>query len=145
MKISKKDFAQVYKYIKKHCYWLSSEGTLKQADWNNVLRDFKKVHRQGNIIPVPVWSLCNLITLALQPLQTPPPSETKSYKKEHEKELLEDMTKLSAQSSLHSTFDSSSSSYSEADDEGPILSSHCKTPTAPVLVASAFAAGILKA
>ncbi|XP_057355385.1 endogenous retrovirus group K member 24 Gag polyprotein-like [Manis pentadactyla] len=93
VKTSKKDFAQLYKYIKKHCYWLPPQGTLKQADWDNVLRDFKKAHRQGNVIPVPVWSLCNLITLALQPLQTPPLSETKSDTQECERELLDDVEK----------------------------------------------------
>ena len=55
MKISKKDFAQLYKYIKNHCYWLPPQETLRQADWSNVLRDFKKAHRQGNVIPLPIW------------------------------------------------------------------------------------------
>ena len=32
VKTSKKDFAQLYKYIKKYSYWLPPQGTLKQAD-----------------------------------------------------------------------------------------------------------------
>ena len=55
VKISEKDFVQPHKYILKNCYWLPPQGTLRQADWINVLRDFKKAHKQGNIIPVPVW------------------------------------------------------------------------------------------
>ena len=55
VKTSKKDFAQLHKYIKKHCHWLAPQGTLRQADGSNALRDFKEAHRQGNMIPVPVW------------------------------------------------------------------------------------------
>ena len=59
VKTSKKAFAQLHKYIRKYCHWLPPQGTLTQADWDNVLRGFKKAHRRGCYpcaCPVFMWS-----------------------------------------------------------------------------------------
>lgn len=52
-----------------HYYWLPPQGTLDVSQWMDVIRSLKKAHRQGELISASVWSLLNLISVALQALQ----------------------------------------------------------------------------
>lgn len=58
--------------VNKHCYWFHPPGktALNLKVWIQVLRVLRRAHQQGVQIPLSVWSLCNLISLALEPLQS---------------------------------------------------------------------------
>lgn len=63
---------ELFAVVQKHCYWFHPTGRtqLNLKVWKQVLRALRRAHQYGDTIPVSVWSLCNLITSALQPFQS---------------------------------------------------------------------------
>lgn len=61
----------MFDLVSKHyCFNPQGKAVLNLKDWRQVLRALCRAHQQGEQIPLSVWSVCNLISLALEPLQS---------------------------------------------------------------------------
>ncbi|XP_062048097.1 endogenous retrovirus group K member 5 Gag polyprotein-like isoform X3 [Lepus europaeus] len=69
VKVKTQTFRELFTFVEKHCYWFPAQGTVDLQQWHEVVRCLQVAHRQGEFIPLSLWSLCNLISLALKPLQ----------------------------------------------------------------------------
>ena len=57
--------------VKKYCYWLDPDrGTLRYEEWQAVMRCPRRAFPRGEKILLSVWSVGNLISTALGPLQS---------------------------------------------------------------------------
>ncbi|XP_074843364.1 endogenous retrovirus group K member 10 Gag polyprotein-like [Carettochelys insculpta] len=72
VKVKQSTFQKLFDLICKHCYWLTPSGknALDLKQWRLIMRALRRAHQKGEIIPLPVWSLCNLVARALEPLQS---------------------------------------------------------------------------
>nr|XP_033714061.1 endogenous retrovirus group K member 19 Gag polyprotein-like [Tursiops truncatus] len=76
VKVKQESFDELFALVRKHCYWFRPTGhnQLNLEVWKQVMRALRRAHQHGDPISVRVWSLCKLISLSLEPLQ----SETES-------------------------------------------------------------------
>ena len=72
IKVKPKNFEELFFLIKRHCCWFQPKGkaALNLEVWKQVMEDLRRAQQQGEPIPLSVWSLCNFISLALEPLQS---------------------------------------------------------------------------
>ncbi|XP_074852054.1 endogenous retrovirus group K member 10 Gag polyprotein-like [Carettochelys insculpta] len=72
VKVKQSTFQKLFDLICKHCYWFTPSGknALDLKQWRLIMRALRRAHQKGEIIPLPVWSLCNLVVRALEPLQS---------------------------------------------------------------------------
>ncbi|TKC40985.1 hypothetical protein EI555_000626 [Monodon monoceros] len=77
VKVKQESFDEFFAEIRKHCYWFQPTGhnQLNLKVWKQVMRALRRAHQYGDPISVRVWSLCNLISLALESLQSETESE----------------------------------------------------------------------
>ena len=77
VKVKPECFDELFALVRKHCYWFQPTGhnQLNLKVWKQVMRALRRAHQHGDPISVRVWSLCKLISLALEPLQSETESE----------------------------------------------------------------------
>ncbi|XP_075860164.1 endogenous retrovirus group K member 6 Gag polyprotein [Microcebus murinus] len=66
--VKRQSFEELFYLIAKHCDRFPPPGPLEPRQWRLTVRALRRAHQQGERIPLSVWSLCSLISLALEPL-----------------------------------------------------------------------------
>ena len=68
IKTSTRRLSELFCLIEQHCYWFQyqTEVELNLKEWKVVQKELKRQHQKGNVIPLRLWTLCNIITQALK-------------------------------------------------------------------------------
>ena len=68
IKTSTRRLSELFCLIEQHCYWFQyqTEVQLNLKEWKVVQKELRRQHPKGNVIPLRLWTLCNIITQALK-------------------------------------------------------------------------------
>ena len=71
VEISHSSFKELFSAIEKYCYWLDPDkGPLRHEEWQENMQCLYLASQCSEMIPLSVWSVGNLISRALGPLQS---------------------------------------------------------------------------
>ena len=130
-KASTRWLSELFRLLEQHCHWFQYQTKLQVnlKEWKIIQKNLKKQHQKGNVIPLKLRTLCNVITQALTLLSTD--NETKSNASVKGEAIYEDVSNVGGVSALAEGKDTSkppsengeTSVSSESDSEASSVSS----------------------
>ena len=100
VKVSTCWLSELFRLVEQHCHWFQYQTKLQVnlKEWKIIQKNLKKQHQKGNVIPLKLRTLCNVITQALTLLSTD--NETKSNASMKGQAIYEDVPNVGEVSAL---------------------------------------------